>query len=523
MARPHRALVRLASGRGLPVVEDHDEVARSAIEHRMGGMLWTRVQRGEVDGPSEWRHRLAGADLVTRAHHERLWATLVRVAAELRERGLDVASFKGVTAEHRWYGRLGERPCSDVDLLLHPDQLRRIDEVVSVVQPDHPLRGRVAPLVTTGRLQSVELTTSDGVSIDLHADVFKLWLPSRREIAWSRTTDVPWREGASVRALDAEASLVQFLVHLTKDRFRSLLGYADVARLLRLQDLDHDFIRWWVRTEGIEIHYDLALNVVVDTLGLPGDVAPFRGPRALTWRVVWRSSIRLRGTEGQVRFRQRQIWVTLLARGHPVAKARFLARKLFPPAELVAYRGHGRGPYAWRLTVGRAAAAASRWRARRQLHSATREDVVEPPVNCATPTLHPSTMAAALREASARGPLTLPTGGHSMGRLIADDARVTIRPSARPRRGEVWAFCLPGGRVVVHRCRGRRPGGWLFQGDRRAIPDPVVPGHHLVGRVVAVEKDGQRKRLGTTDRWGGSALALAFRVRHARDPRRRTA
>lgn len=521
MAWPHRALIHLAAGRALPVIDDHDELARSAIEHRMGGLLWTLVQRGEVDGPPDWRHRLAGADLVTRAHHERLWTTLVRVSSELRERGLDVAAFKGVTAEHRWYSRLGERPCSDLDLLLHPGQLHRIDEVVSAVQPAHPLRGRVAALVATGRLQSVELTTSDGLSIDLHADVFKLWLPSRREIAWSRTADVPWRDGAAARALDAEASLVQFLVHLTKDRFRSLLGYADVARLLRLHDIDHDFIRWWVRTEGIEIHYDLALAAVVQTLALPFTLRPTRGPRALAWRAVWRPSIRLRGTEGHVRFRQRQTWVTLLVRGRSAAKARFLTRKLFPPPELVAYRHQGRGPYTWRLTGGRVADAVARWRASRQLRQSERRRTLDAAASDEMSAMHPATMAAALREAAARGPFTLPTGGHSMGRLIGDDARVTIRPSARPRRGEVWAFCLPGERVVVHRCRGRRGSGWLFQGDRRALPDPIVSAEQLVGRVVAVEGRDGRTRLGAGDRWRGSAVAFAVRLRHARDPRLR--
>ena len=365
--RPHPALVELAAGRPLPAVDDHDELGRSALEHRMGGLLWSQVSNGAIEGPTAWRERLAGADLATRTRHQRLWRTLTDVTEQLRAAGLEVATFKGVVAEHRWYGRMGERPCVDLDLLLRPDHLDRIDDVIALIEPGHALRGRVGTLVAQGRLQSVELMTADGVSIDLHADAFKLWLPSRRDVVWARVVDVETPAGGVVRALDAEASLVHFLVHLTKDRFRSLLGYVDVARVAATPDLDHDFVAWWVDTEGLDVHYRAALDTVAATLGL--DLAPSasRGPREMVWHAVWRPAIRLRGDEGAVRFRHRQVWVTLLARRRTAAKARFLARKLLPAPELVDYRRPVRGPVLWRLTWGRASDAVRRWRVSRQL------------------------------------------------------------------------------------------------------------------------------------------------------------
>lgn len=102
-----------------------------------------------------------------------------------------------------------------------------------------------------------------------------------------------------------------------------------------------------------------------------------------------------------------------------------------------------------------------------------------------------------------------------MGRLVPPGSEVSVRPVARPRWGEVWAFCLPGQRVVVHRSRGGRPGAWRFQGDRRSTADPLVPDEHLIGRITAVHRPGRRDlRLGALDRWLRSGVAVLIRLRH---------
>ena len=129
--------------------------------------------------------------------------------------------------------------------------------------------------------------------------------------------------------------------------------------------------------------------------------------------------------------------------------------------------------------------------------------------------MRPETKAAALRAAAARGALQLPTTGTSMGGMIDTGSSVSVEPGTRPRWGEVWVFCLADDRVVVHRCRGRRGEAWLFQGDRRAAPDPLVATEQLVGRVTAVHTPGQGVvRLGALDRWVRGALAAVIRLRH---------
>lgn len=364
--RPHPALVELAAGRALPPVHDHDEVARSALEHRMGGLLWSAV-RDDATWPPTCRERLAGADLVVRRRHQELWSAFAALSRTLGAEGIRVATFKGVAAEHRWYDRLGARPCNDLDLLLDPSQLDRVDEIVALVEPGHALRDRVGTLVQKGLLQSVELRTATGTSVDLHVDLFKLWLPSPRDAVWGHTVSLTAPDGTSVRAVDAPMSLVHFLVHLTKDRFRWLLGYADVARVLRDAALDRDAAARIARDAGVDVHYALGLDTVVRTLGIDEPVPAPPRARGAVWSTVWRPSIRLRGDEGVIRFRQRQIWVTLLARGRVADKARFLRRKALPPAELAAYRRPGAASYFQRVTAARVADAVRRWRATRDV------------------------------------------------------------------------------------------------------------------------------------------------------------
>jgi hypothetical protein len=74
--------------------------------------------------------------------------------------------------------------------------------------------------------------------------------------------------------------------------------------------------------------------------------------------VIWRSAIRLRGAEGRLRFRRRQDWIALLARGRAREALKWWFRELWPPAPVVAaHYAEIRGPYLWKLLRGRVNAA----------------------------------------------------------------------------------------------------------------------------------------------------------------------
>jgi Uncharacterised nucleotidyltransferase len=375
-AGPHPALVDVASGRGLPAVRDPMPLLRSAFAHGMTGLLLSDVQRSDPPWRAIALAVLTARQAAVQAWHERLWAELARVAELLDQVGVEVAVAKGVLAEARWYDRTGERPCNDLDLLLSPAHLHRLDDVVAAIEPSHPLCGKVRGLAERGLLQSIDLE-HDGVPVDLQWDILKLGIPSRnRQAIWDRTVPYTLPDGRSLRTLDAECSFVHFLVHLNKDRFRRLLGFVDVARIHDREDLDHAAVRCLARADGIETSVGASLGVVMRTLGRQaGDHRPATGVRSLVWRIAWRPSVRLRATESTIRFRHRQWLIAVLSRGRVLEAMRCWVRQTFPPADLLAYlhsdyaRRWGAEPVSvtprsrlWALTVGRVQASLLRRR-----------------------------------------------------------------------------------------------------------------------------------------------------------------
>lgn len=304
-----------------------------------------------------WHDTLLREDLRHWARHQVLWDALLRITRRLEDMGVRVASVKGVTAEARWYARTGERPTSDIDLLLAPDDVGRVGDIVRELLPNHPLLGSLQGLVDHGHVQVVELNI-DGIPIDLHLDLLKLEvLPTRRRnLLWGRVVSLTLPNGAALRVLDAETSLIHFLMHVNKDRFAYLLGYADIARICKQENLDWSFIDRFLRGEGLETQVYLALDAVLDTLRLPAISHPAVGGwRASLWRSLWPPSFRLRGDAGRNSSRLRQFWLAVMARGRTVETARGLLYRVFPPRVLAEHLTPDTpGPYLWRITVGRA-------------------------------------------------------------------------------------------------------------------------------------------------------------------------
>lgn len=189
--------------------------------------------------------QLAGIKLAAAAHGAKVAAAAVVAVKALRAHGWDVALFKGIATERRWYPESGTRPAADADLLLDATGARSVDEILAALAPDHPLRGRAQALIDQGFIQSVDLVIED-IWIDLHVDPIKVGisLPGIEQL-WERF-DVLKFNSMGIRALDAEASLLQAAIHLQKDRFFRLHRFADVADRSELRPrlgLDPGFCR----------------------------------------------------------------------------------------------------------------------------------------------------------------------------------------------------------------------------------------------------------------------------------------
>src|SRR5438128_604839 len=136
MARPHPALVDLAACRPMAVETDASALVASAREHRMGGLLWSLASSDLLELDPGSAKVLLADDLVLRAQQRRMWEALDHVADTLDALGIEIATFKGITAQARWYDREGERPCVDVDVLLPSGAEGRAAEILRALKPE---------------------------------------------------------------------------------------------------------------------------------------------------------------------------------------------------------------------------------------------------------------------------------------------------------------------------------------------------------------------------------------------------
>jgi hypothetical protein len=338
MALLPRALVDVAAGRSVSPVVDPDALLASATAHGLTGLLWSRVRDGEVELPREQALTLAAVDVAQREHHAALESALIRATRLLDEQGISSATFKGVRAEHRWYERVGDRPCRDVDLVLCPDDVRRLGAAVDLLDPHYRLRAGLDRRVELG-VQQAATVSFDGVTIDLHVEVPKFGVPSRsRDLVWRHAITHRSDEGAEVRVLDAEGQLFAFLTHVVKDRFARMLNYVDVFRIATQKDLDWDAVRAIARADSLEAPLARALGVVAATLEVELET-PMRPPLmpSPSWSILCRENARLTGSQPRPRSlllmplvipgRRREVLRSLVRRAVPTTA---VGRDLYP-------------------------------------------------------------------------------------------------------------------------------------------------------------------------------------------------
>jgi len=338
----------------------------------MTGLLWSHVSTlGATDCPP-WADELAIADLSQQLQTARLWVLLERSVGRFAELGVDVATIKGVTVEARWYARRGERPCADVDLVVSPQAAHRVPELVTALEPHHPLLPMLEGLLSTAQIQSVDMRGDPHGRVDLHLDMLKIGVPSRSpEALWARTETFALPGGGHVRVLDREAQAFQLLVHLNKARFPHLLGYGDLARIAG-HGVDWDVVASLAAAEGLDVPVRHSLASVWRLLDLEGPLPLPLNRASITaavWSVVWRPSTRLQGDRETLAGRRFSgLWFAVIVPGRRIEGIRWLLREVLPPPQLVRLQHPElRGRYLRRLVAGRIAAARSRRAERREL------------------------------------------------------------------------------------------------------------------------------------------------------------
>lgn len=357
-----RFLVTLAAGRSPARVPTHEGLADLAEEHKMQGLVMSALDSREDDASNNLRKDLASIDAQTWARHIFLASELARATSSLTESGIDHYLIKGPAVENRFYDRTGERPFGDLDVVLLPPF--PIVDALDVLGDTARDPAVVQHMADHGWIQSADLTLPSGALIDLHFDPLKLGFQSRFSRSVRSHLESMTIDGATIETLDPTASLVVALLHLNRNRFRQLSGFADVARILSRSQIDWDVFAGLVHADGLEVLINGSLRAVVDELDLDEDMivgwnsrSPLRGvvPKMVIWNVAWRPSIRLSGLAGRFRMgRRSQFLMPALCRGRSAWAIWWMTRRLAPPPQVLELNHpSATGPYLVRLITGR--------------------------------------------------------------------------------------------------------------------------------------------------------------------------
>jgi hypothetical protein len=338
LTAPHPALLQLIAGGEARQVGDEDAFLASTAEHRMVAVVLAALGAGKIQLASNASLTLGVWALAERRRHVVFWETISEITNRLDGLGARAAIIKGVATEARWYDELGQRVCTDVDLLIAPDAFDNIGEVVGVLDPDRGSGSSIEWLVERRMLQHVDLRMGP-VQVDLHLDPFKVGLPTRQlEEIWASMGTIDRGHGA-IQVLRPEIELVLLLLHLNKDRFAFLGTFLDIRQILELAAIDWAYLRAFVAEEGFEVIVWKSLATVASVLTIDVDIPGVRGLRSITWEMLWGRNSILGGYEGRDRAPSIQRFLPYHARRRYGDMLREASRQLIPPRQLIEVAG----------------------------------------------------------------------------------------------------------------------------------------------------------------------------------------
>lgn len=212
-------------------------------------------------------------------HNLFLTDTLLKLLQLFEMHGIPAVPFKGPTLAALAYGNLALRESGDLDILVHRQNVLRIQELLSSqgYQPQNPLAGSQA----TAYLQSAYYVFVRGSGTDL-VTVDLQWRMIAESFAFPLDTTCSWERlelvclaGTTVHSLSSEDLLLVLCVHGAKHFWERLMWICDIAEMIRA----HEGIDWERLIEqacrlGSRRMLALGLSLANDLLGttLPKEV-----------------------------------------------------------------------------------------------------------------------------------------------------------------------------------------------------------------------------------------------------------
>ncbi len=271
----------------VPVECDARALGTAAFTAGMGPLLGFWIEQGRLETEPELA-ALLGLHLEHgRRRADRLEAELLRAVDVLSAAGVSTTVIKGMHTAWVYYPEPGTRPLADIDVLVAPADLERVEralkdagyEPVLATRVSRPFKCDWVPPAAPRTLRSIELTHADNpYTLDVHTSLDRNFLGIRTLALGSpRPEELPrWRGPSSAARVLAQPLLTAYLAAHTAQELRRvpMTRLVELALVLRRDEstLDLDALLALLRRlDGLRLVYPAF--ALTERL-LPGTVRP---------------------------------------------------------------------------------------------------------------------------------------------------------------------------------------------------------------------------------------------------------
>jgi len=272
-----------------------------AADHA-SGRLFALVAKNLADNgvPEPELDRLRGVRRRSWVEHTNLMRRLAPYAAALVRQGLPVLFLKGIVLAPLYYGEVGLRSFSDIDVLVKPEDVpRAVRALAAVGLRSHPSTPGTLAQATTGETNLADegfrhglaFVDGEGLELDLHWAVLHTHIGPESDVAlWRRAVpcSIAGIDGFTLAPCD---HLLHVIVHGLAYSAQPSLGWvADVLTIMRARGADIDWPAFVaeVKQRGLEPPVFEALTYLMDEFGAPlpnGVLTSFAKPWPLMARL----------------------------------------------------------------------------------------------------------------------------------------------------------------------------------------------------------------------------------------------
>ncbi len=218
-------------------IHDWDDLLHASKQHRVLPLLFARLMQASASLPLEVQQRLQSEYQHNAFHCMANAAELLAILEAFKKHSIPVMPFKGVVLAASVYGDANARAAGDLDLLVHPRDLKRASELLldRGYELDTPVRADLSP-VNRESFESLFVRARDGMVAELRTRLDLLGTRSDHNLGmdwiWPRHRTAVLA-GVDVPDIHPETALLMLCMHGSKHWWTRLAWIVDVAQLLR--------------------------------------------------------------------------------------------------------------------------------------------------------------------------------------------------------------------------------------------------------------------------------------------------